>query len=139
MGRPYTKKGVVAHRYWMIVGNYDDLVKKYPKTHVMKYSQLSKYVREQIREGKKRIRVRRPYHLATGSNPCKKNPGVVKYYYTQKGKYIPVVPGDMDYRFGETVEEIEKRYNEFLKVKQNPYKRDRAGRTGPRRHGGRRK
>jgi len=127
MGRPYTKKGVVAHRYWMIVGNYDDLVKKYPKSHVMKYSQLNKYVREQIREGKKRIRI---IHV-------RRNPGTVKYYYTQKGKYVPVVPGDMDYRFGETAEEIEKRYDEFLKVKQNSYKRDRAGRTGPRRHGGR--
>jgi len=125
--RPYMKKAVVSHKYWIIVGIYDDLLKKYPKTHIRRYSDCGEYIRKAIREGKKRIKVRR-------SNPCKKNPGTVRYYYTQKGKYVPVVPGDMDYKFGETAEEIEKRYKEFLKVKQNPYRRDRAGASGPRRH-----
>lgn len=107
------KKGAVAHKHWIIVGNYNDLLKKYPKTHVRRYSDCSEYIRKAIREGKKRIKVRR--------NPCKrKNPGKVKYYYTQKGKYVPVVPGDMDYKFAETADEIEKRYKEFLRVKQNP-------------------
>lgn len=126
--RNYTKKGAVAHKHWIIVDNYNDLLKKYPKTHVIKYSKLPKYVRDGIREGKKRIKVKRTVPTQRKGNPP------VKYYYTQKGKYVPVVPGDMDYRFGETAEEIEKRYKEFLKVKQNPYKRDRAGASGPRRH-----
>lgn len=55
----YIRKGIVPHKYWLIVDDYNVLIKKYPKTHITRYKDLSPFIRKEIREGKKRISVKK--------------------------------------------------------------------------------